>query len=901
MRFDFFNYFIKIENRIFLLLYFQFMAQNIDMNIYDRQMRTFGIDASKKICNSSACIIGLNGGYGTEVSKNLALCGIKTLFLCDENNVNINDLNTGYFYSNDDIGKPYSQVLSKKINELNPYVKTVIVKKESELKDVDVIIVINKDYKTILKYNAFARENNIKFICLNSHKFIGHIFVDAGSFHNINEISSENYEPIQILNIDNNGIVTTNGHEFQFGDTVELYNIQGTNIEFMINKQFKIEVINKFKFKLVDFIGNNFTFLNGTIKYIPIPITINHKAIDTFDNNIFTKFNYENNENIAVVSIMGSIVASETIKLITNKYIPISQFFEWKEDGINGSYKEKITDSEWFVVGSGAIGCELLKNLAYLNVKKIKITDPDTIEKSNLSRQFLFRSSDIGKLKSEVASNKIKQMKPSVEIQYYSEKVGFDNRFFTDNILKDRKISGVLNALDNINARKFMDEQCFNYNKALFESGTLGTKGNTQPVIPFITETYSNSNDPVQEKSFPICTIKNFPNEITHTIHWAMDQFEFFNRGPSNLKNWLENKDINFPQTTEGLQMNSDIYMFSTKYNVSDWTKCVIWALDMFYENYNYNIKQLLHNFPKNTLTSEGNLFWSSGKRCPTPLMFDITNQLHIDYIESTVKLLCNSLSLNSSFGIDELLEQIDNYKYKEFVPESNKTIAVNDIELNKEKEETTFNELNKNYLAQNINAQVFEKDIDTNYHIKWVTSASNLRALNYEIIPVDFYTTKGIAGKIIPAISTTTSVVAGLIIIEMLKYLEQVPLEKYKSTFVNLADNLIIPAEPIKAPKVTICGNEFNSWFKFNHNGDCILSEFKTKFEKIFKSEITMIAYNASLLYSNFTDSDENLNKNISKILKDFDEDIDLTNQIELTLMCEDDTMEIPPIIFTM
>jgi hypothetical protein len=61
------------------------------------------------------------------------------------------------------------------------------------------------------------------------------------------------------------------------------------------------------------------------------------------------------------------------------------------------------------------------------------------------------------------------------------------------------------------------------------------------------------------------------------------------------------------------------------------------------------------------------------------------------------------------------------------------------------------------------------------------------------------------------------------------------------------------------------------------------------------------MIAYNASLLYSNFTDSDENLNKNISKILKDFDEDIDLTNQIELTLMCEDDTMEIPPIIFTM
>ena len=59
----------------------------------------------------------------------------------------------------------------------------------------------------------------------------------------------------------------------------------------------------------------------------------------------------------------------------------------------------------------------------------------------------------------------------------------------------------------------------------LFESGTMGMKGNTQPVIPFLTETYSNSNDPVVEKEFPVCTIKNFPNSIQHTIHWARDYF----------------------------------------------------------------------------------------------------------------------------------------------------------------------------------------------------------------------------------------------------------------------------------------------------------------------------------------------------------------------------------------
>lgn len=62
-----------------------------------------------------------------------------------------------------------------------------------------------------------------------------------------------------------------------------------------------------------------------------------------------------------------------------------------------------------------------------------------------------------------------------------------------------------------------MDRRCVYYHKPLLESGTLGTKGNTQVVIPFVTESYSSSQDP-PEKSIPICTLKNFPNAIEHTI-----------------------------------------------------------------------------------------------------------------------------------------------------------------------------------------------------------------------------------------------------------------------------------------------------------------------------------------------------------------------------------------------
>ena len=62
-----------------------------------------------------------------------------------------------------------------------------------------------------------------------------------------------------------------------------------------------------------------------------------------------------------------------------------------------------------------------------------------------------------------------------------------------------------------------MDRRCVYYRLPLLESGTLGTKGNVQVVLPFITESYSSSQDP-PEKSIPICTLKNFPNAIEHTL-----------------------------------------------------------------------------------------------------------------------------------------------------------------------------------------------------------------------------------------------------------------------------------------------------------------------------------------------------------------------------------------------
>ena len=63
----------------------------------------------------------------------------------------------------------------------------------------------------------------------------------------------------------------------------------------------------------------------------------------------------------------------------------------------------------------------------------------------------------------------------------------------------------------------YMDRRCVYYRKPLLESGTLGTKGNIQVVLPNVTESYGSSQDP-PEKTVPICTLHNFPNVIEHTL-----------------------------------------------------------------------------------------------------------------------------------------------------------------------------------------------------------------------------------------------------------------------------------------------------------------------------------------------------------------------------------------------
>jgi ubiquitin-activating enzyme E1 len=623
------------------------------------------------------------------------------------------------------------------------------------------------------------------------------------------------------------------------------------------------------------------------------------------DEKLIKELSYQARGDLSpVAAFFGGLAAQEVLKSVSGKFHPIMQwlYFDSLEslptstarsekdcapigsryDGqiavLGQEYQKKLGNIKQFLVGAGAIGCEMLKNWALMGVAagpegKITVTDNDQIEKSNLNRQFLFRPHDVGSLKSAAAAKAVQAMNPDLnnKIEVLSDKVGPD----TEDIFNEtfwNSLDGVTNALDNVEARTYVDRRCVFFRKPLLDSGTLGTKGNTQVVLPFITESYSSSQDP-PEKSFPMCTLRSFPNRIEHTIAWAREMFDsLFVKGPEVVNLYLTQPDYlgaslkqsgNEKQTLETLR---DFLVTEKPLTFDD---CIIWARQQFEKSYNHSIAQLLYNFPKDSTTGSGQAFWSGPKRAPDPLKFDPSNPTHATFVEAAAILHAYNYGIKPNATKEHYHEVLDDMIVPDFKPDPTVKIQASENEPDPNANAPPLDdndELNKiisqlpspkSLAGFKLEPVEFEKDDDTNHHIDFITACSNLRAENYKIEQADRHKTKFIAGKIIPAIATTTALVTGLVNLELYKIIDgKDDIEQYKNGFINLALPFFGFSEPIASPKGTYAGPDGDVtidrlWDRFEVE-DITLKEFVEHFKQK-GLDIQMVSSGVSLLYASF------------------------------------------------
>jgi len=149
-----------------------------------------------------------------------------------------------------------------------------------------------------------------------------------------------------------------------------------------------------------------------------------------------------------------------------------------------------------------------------------------------------------------------------------------------------------------------------------------------------------------------------------------------------------------------------------------------------------------------------------------------------------------------------------------------------------------------------------FEKDDDSNGHIDFITATSNLRAQMYSIDAGDRLKIKKIAGRIVPAIATTTAAVAGLVAIELIKTLSSLPLESYKNCFLNLALPMVLLSEPGPVQKTLLKeGVSVTMWDKWEVRGskDFTLQQFLDACKHQFGFEATAACQGVKIVYMPF------------------------------------------------
>ncbi|KAK7738469.1 NEDD8 activating enzyme [Cytospora paraplurivora] len=177
------------------------------------------------------------------------------------------------------------------------------------------------------------------------------------------------------------------------------------------------------------------------------------------------------------------------------------------EDFDGSSVIQNMDNMKILVIGAGGLGCEILKDLALSGFKDIHVIDMDTIDISNLNRQFLFRKDDVGKSKAEVAARFVERRVKGVKITPHNNRIqDFDESFYM-------QFTIVVCGLDSIEARRWI-------NATLINMVDEDNMDSLKPLIDGGTEECQLDMF-APRAAVPLCTLATIPRQPEHCIEWA--------------------------------------------------------------------------------------------------------------------------------------------------------------------------------------------------------------------------------------------------------------------------------------------------------------------------------------------------------------------------------------------
>ncbi|CAH8860889.1 unnamed protein product [Trichobilharzia szidati] len=493
------------------------------------------------------------------------------------------------------------------------------------------------------------------------------------------------------------------------------------------------------------------------------------------------------------------------------------------------------------VVGAGGIGCELLKNLVYNGFDNITIVDLDTIDISNLNRQFLFHKKHVGRSKAETARENVLAFKPTANIVAYHKSIfssTFNSTFFG-------KFAVVFNALDNLAARKHVNRMCVSAKIPLIESGTAGYLGQVEPLLPAIqlddestnldgklsdnlsayrTGCYECQPRGLGQRHYPACTIRNTPSEPVHCVVWAKYLFnQLFGQSDvddedispdfsdPDLHNHDHNNNINnnndHSQIEEKLPTNSPT---NDTHNSEVKKPNQLTLREWFRQLSSSHSNSTDTGFPSSPASS---LAWRlfhrdivtlvgmrdlwvdrQDRREPTPLEMSTLKEAIINHDSA---LSCTSLDSSNS---NELRDQ------RKLSTSSWLEIFLNSVEkLQRQVEDGSGDKF-----------LVWDKDDQE--AMDFVASAAVIRSQLFHLPGADQltrFTIKSLAGNIIPAVASTNAIVAGLMVLQARHILSK-HYERVRTVYLHRQPTgrrgnrrLVVPVKPAPLnPSCLVCSD---------------------------------------------------------------------------------------------